>query len=239
MLTGKQCPAKLPTIACVLRTEGTFYNRSRKVEYTADDVRWLYDMVERHVTIPHRFVCLSDVPINYKRIERVPLIWDWSGWWAKIELFRPLLFEGAVLYLDLDTAVIDNIDHFLTLPELGDFYMLRSLSRGKCKGRTGDYGSGVLAFNGDFSSLYRDFAHDADTHMATYTVSDRWGDQGFIGEHQSNIKCLQDVYPQHIQSYKYDYLVTQSLASVKILCFHGKPKPKEVQHDWLPKYKGA
>jgi alpha-N-acetylglucosamine transferase len=64
-------------------------------------------MVSRNLTIPYNFVCLSntDVPC-----ERIPLIHDWPGWWSKIELFRPGLFEDWVLYLDLDVLIMQNID---------------------------------------------------------------------------------------------------------------------------------
>jgi hypothetical protein len=40
-----------------------------------------------------RFVCLADTPVT---CERWPLLDDWPGWWAKMELFRPDI-EGAAL----------------------------------------------------------------------------------------------------------------------------------------------
>jgi hypothetical protein len=222
------------TIACVLKHKGDFYNHRRKVEYDVGDVQWLAEHVAEHVTLPCRFVCLSDVELGLDCVERVPLLENWPGWWSKLELFRPGLFTGNVLYLDLDTAVIGNIDDWLRLPTGGGFWMLSGLTEGLL--RRDQYGSGVMAWNGDYSHLYRAFKADSETHMATYVEALRWGDQGFIAEHQPDKRKLQESLPGQLISYKIDYLQGKPLDGVKIVCFHGKPKPKQVSHSWLPPY---
>ena len=87
------------TVACVYRSGGKMYS----TEY----VRVLRDMVARNLTRPHRFVCLSDVEVP---CERIPLITDWPGFYAKIEIFRRGLFQGPVLYFDLDTIIHGSIE---------------------------------------------------------------------------------------------------------------------------------
>lgn len=91
------------TVACVY-WKGKFRGRERL--YNPEWVTKLQNMVKRNLDVPHRFVCLSnsDVPC-----EKIPLIHDYPGYWSKIELFRPGLFEDRVMYLDLDVLVLRNL----------------------------------------------------------------------------------------------------------------------------------
>ena len=59
---------------------------------------------------PHRFVCLSDVPI--KDVETVPLKHDWPGWWSKMALFDPAI-EGDIFCTDLDNVFLGPLDDIL------------------------------------------------------------------------------------------------------------------------------
>jgi hypothetical protein len=96
------------TVACVLWV-GPFRQR----RYTEQWVMRLKAMVERQLTIPHRFVCLSNVCVP---CERIPLTEGWPGWWSKLELFKHDLGE-RVLYLDLDVLVTDSLDELVSFPE--------------------------------------------------------------------------------------------------------------------------
>ena len=73
------------TVACVLRRGGLFWG-SREGPFFAKYVRILRDAVAAQLSLPHRFVCLSDVAVS---CERIDLHQFWPGAWAKIELFRP------------------------------------------------------------------------------------------------------------------------------------------------------
>lgn len=223
------------TVAIVLQQKGVFYNGRRRVEYDVGDVRWLAKMIQAHTSPGTRLACLSDVAIDAPGVDHIPLVHGWPGWWSKMELFRPNLFTGPVLYIDLDTVIINNIDNFVSLPQDGAFYMLRNFTHGRIDKQA--CGSGVMAWSGDYSHLYREFLRDPDKHMTEYRTPLRWGDQGFIGEHQRSKKFLQDAYPGEIISYKVDYLHgKESIDGVKIVCFHGRPKPKAIQQPWVPPY---
>lgn len=76
------------TVACV--NVGNYEGRGD--EY----VRRLRSMVDRHLSQPHRFECITQS--------------DKPGWWAKIDLFQPGRFEGRVLYFDLDTVITGELD---------------------------------------------------------------------------------------------------------------------------------
>ena len=215
-------------IACVLQTQGQFYNGRHRVEYSAKDVEWLYKQVQKHVTVPYRFVCFSDIDIP---CERIQLLHGWIGWWSKMELFRPGRLPGRTFYIDLDTVLVNNIDDLVVSAKPDEFIMLGNLSGHPT------YGSGLMAWEGDYSYLYREFAADAKKYMREYVTSLKCGDQGFIAEHLDGIIRFQDRYPNSIISYKFDMLKRGvTLDNASIVCFHGKPKPKEVDLPWVPKY---
>lgn len=77
-------------------------------------------MVNRHCTIPHRTLCVSDEPIE--GVETVPM--DWSKHvpgtiFARLAQHGPLGHKlgSRVLSLDLDIVVTRNIDHIVNRPE--------------------------------------------------------------------------------------------------------------------------
>jgi hypothetical protein len=188
-------------VACVLRSGGHY-----DVEY----VERLYRDVRWH-TPAARFVCLSDVDVP---CERIPLIHDWPGWWAKIELFRPGLFHGPVLYLDLDSLVVGDVTPLFRkrFTALADFYRPSS-----------GIGSGVMAWEGDMSHLYHTFRETPDIWQNHCTSRECWGDQGFIALHQQADK-FQQLLPDLVQSVK----LRAPRAKARVLCFHGRPKPRDV-----------
>jgi hypothetical protein len=95
------------TVACVYK-QGGKYDR-------ADYVGKLARGVKRNLTVPHRFICLTDAPIMADGVDVVPLEQDWPGYWSKLEIHRPGLLDGPLLYFDLDTIVCGNIDGLATI----------------------------------------------------------------------------------------------------------------------------
>lgn len=93
------------TVACVYKTFTDFRTGG---SYDASWIQKLQRAVSRNLTVPHRFVCLSNSFVP--EVDVIPLQNDWTGWWSKIEMFRPGLFNGPVLSLDLDVTFTSNID---------------------------------------------------------------------------------------------------------------------------------
>lgn len=149
-------------------------------------------------------VCLTDDPVPGMQCVRMKH--DWPKWWGKIELFN--LFRGDFVYFDLDTTV-------RALPECGDsFTMLPNVYR------DGDYGSGVMAWRGDYSYLYDAFSADPKRYMAEYVTTPKWGDQGFIRDH---LKEKPSVFGADCRSYK-----VHGDHGEPVIYFHGKPRPWDV-----------
>lgn len=214
----------MKNIVCVLKTGG-WNNRNMRVEYKPEHVQWLARMVKRHVHIDHRFVCLSDVAVD--GVETIPLRDELPGWWSKMCLFRE--FDQA-FYLDLDTVITGNIDHMVSHSH--DFTVLRNFSSTD-KSRIG---SGLMAWGRDLSGLYNEFMRDPQRHMRECVTSEMWGDQGFIQAHYAgHMDRFQDLFPGQVVSFKTDLHRGDPRRDNRIVCFHGKPKPQDVNKRWVPK----
>lgn len=197
------------TVACVLRSGG---------RYTAEWVEKLQHGVARHTGAAHRFVCLSDVPAP---CERIPLETDWPGWWAKIELFRPGLFAGPVVYLDLDTIIAGDVAtlarNWLT--------MVADFNNPACKN------SGVMAWQGDWSEIWRAMQTEAPQIIARYDAwsGGRIGDQAFI---EDTVPAA-TFPPGLVASFKRDCRDGVPPGAVAV-SFHGRRKPPDLlQIEWV------
>ncbi len=100
-------------------------------KFDAGYVNRLYKMVEKNLTIPHRFVCFTDNAdgiMEGVEIRPLPTLDD-KGLpekaWKKLGLFASPLadLEGEALFLDLDVIVKDNIDCFFE--QEGEFYIIK------------------------------------------------------------------------------------------------------------------
>jgi hypothetical protein len=182
--------------------KGSF--RGRENVYSEEWVGKLQNMVARNLPRPHRFVCLSNVDVP---CERVPLINDWPGWWSKIELFRPELFEDRVLYLDLDLVVLKNLSPIIDYPAA--FATLAQPQTGQFTNREGKivvdrYNSSVMVFNaGVADCLYADFTEE---DMRKFR-----GDQDYIGYKFSDLKTFPADWIKKLRD-----------------CPGGKPRPKMI-----------
>lgn len=88
--------------------------------YTVDYVRRLRMMVSAWIDRPFRFCCLTDQPeampdgVEPIAIAKLP---DCFAYWTKLELFNPARnFTGRVLYLDLDTLIVNPLQPIIDYP---------------------------------------------------------------------------------------------------------------------------
>ena len=91
-------------------------------KFSAEYVNKLYSMVERHLSLPHRFVCLTEDPTGLNsEIETKPLLRkELKHSYTKFELFEKELHDitGQILFLDLDVVINNSIDDlFLFEPD--------------------------------------------------------------------------------------------------------------------------
>lgn len=222
-------------IACVLKT-GVHNNQGVITEYTPDVVRWLKRQCEQFVTVPFKFVCLTNLD-KIQGVDTIKLNHNFPNWWSKIELFRPDIFKGEkVFYMDLDTVIVGNIDHIVNYDH--KMTTLSQMSVFHKDPTTHLIGSGLMAWGQDMSYIYKAFMKSPKKHMKENITCDNWGDQGFI---QRTLKepseRFQLLFPRQIVSYKADLKLKDPTRHNRIVVFHGKPKPMELagKKSWVPK----
>lgn len=89
-------------------------------KFDAGYVNRLYEMVEKNITIPHRFVCFTDnseginpkietFPIPALKEDGIP-----DRMWKKLTVFNKELYDlkGTALFLDLDIIIRQSLDPF-------------------------------------------------------------------------------------------------------------------------------
>jgi hypothetical protein len=180
------------TVVCVLRKAGGAYDQFW--------VKRLKKNVSKHLTVPHNFVCLSNVPVKLEGVEHRYLTESWASWWSKVELFKPGQFNGPVLYLDLDMMATGDLDPLVTHPHKG-LVMLRD-----CPAFRHVSNSGLMWFdptaNPFLETIFHEFREDPLTVMKEYSGINgvtMFGDQGFIEKtmikHNQPITKWQDIMP--------------------------------------------
>ena len=125
-------------------------------KYTFPYVRNLHSMVERNLTIPHKFICFTDNTVIHRRkefkntnIEFKPFKrHDFQGWFNKLQLFSPQSqLDGDTLYMDLDIVIMKNIDCFPTIGESKNFVGMNDFNP-----TTGLFNSSIMRFNNQYHS---------------------------------------------------------------------------------------
>lgn len=149
------------------------------VPYGVEYVEKLNGMVGRHLTRPFRFVCLTDAPqmlpqdVNPIHIGHPKGLF---GWWSKVQIFNSEHgLSGRVLYLDLDTLVVNSLDpivdfpaEFALVPHAGTFNGKNGLTVVK------RFNSSVMVWDaGTQDHIFTDWSPTIARSL--------WGDQDWIG----------------------------------------------------------
>lgn len=104
--------------------------------YSAEDVNILYGMVARHTTGRLAFYCFTDDPSGIRRevaCRPMPELGceiptGVPGKWRKVALWSRDLggLQGPVLFVDLDSVIVDNIDGYFTFGDPTDVIVARN-----------------------------------------------------------------------------------------------------------------
>lgn len=201
-------------IACVYKTGGDFDS-----EY----VEALYDSLHQYGD----FLCFTDGDVpDY--IPQLELKHGWKGWWSKIEM---LGYDDDLLCFDLDTVIVGDIEKMMYVARkwdgmimLSDFY------------RPYNPASGVMFVPNSIGFyLYTLFSTDPEGYMSKYR-----GDQDFIAAYWGDIHRWDMLlgadyicsYKAHIAKTAPKKVKPMDISKSKIICFHGKPRPRDVKEIW-------
>lgn len=215
-------------------------------KYSSQYVNVLYNMVKRHTTVPHKFVCFTENTDGIDSgIECLPLpnMKVTKGWWFKPLFFDPDLLPGGTrLFLDLDLVIFNNIDNLFTY-QPGKFCIIRDFNRFQ-QPNWNKMNSSVFRLDyNDQAHVYKEFIRDPVLHIRQHH-----GDQDFIfSQVKNNFAFWPDEW---IQSYKWEMRGKPAmtrlhdgrnfmqpgepkiLPDTSIAVFHGDPNPHNCIDDW-------
>lgn len=214
------------TVACVYMSPKV-YGRKGPNYYRAEYVEKLKRGFERHMPVPHKFVCLTNEPFaDYC----IPLQHNWPGWWSKIELFTPGLLTGRVISVDLDTVLLGDLSFLLEHDSR--FVMMDD------RNHPGP-NSCLMYWDNDMSHIYNKFCLLPDTFMAHYDgreTGSMMGDQGFIQKtHRENGGTIDLWQKVTSPSYFVNFSGIRNAPDWRAVCpnaricwWTGHPKPAQV-----------
>ena len=211
------------------------------IKYKIEYVQKLYNMVQRHTTIPHKFYCFTDY-VNPQQqlkgdiiIKQFPMF-NLQGWWNKMQLFHPGILEGTTLYMDLDVVITDNIDCFFTYEPEADFVGMNDFNPD-----TKIFNSSVFRFEPEAmkDKLWQPFINDREKWLR-YS-----GDQNVISEVIMKHPETRSFPDSWTQSYKWHDRKGQRYHKGKwtfehngeslVTVFHGEPNPHQSDKEWVKK----
>jgi len=210
------------------------------LKYNVDYVINLFNMVNRNLTLPHKFICFTDnvTLINKQKLDidvRTFKRHDFDGWWNKLQLFSPESnLEGDNLYMDLDVVIMKNIDCFTEIGNENNFVGMNDFNP-----TTKIFNSSIMKFNNKTATklIWDKYINDR-VKWRKYA-----GDQNVISELIYNHKDTISFPDSWTQSYKwYDRKgeryhkskwTFEQHPEAKVCVFHGFPNPHESDQNWV------
>jgi hypothetical protein len=200
--------------------------------YGAHYVNVLKGMVERHLSLPHRFACFTDDATDIRQDVEVfplpevvvPAPYNVSPW-RKLGIFSEKLgdLKGKTLFLDLDVVIVDAIDAFFTHSR--HFSIIENWTQ---MGR-GIGNSSVYCFTiGDHTDVLEAYTQQSQHILETYA-----NEQIFLSQKIETIAFWPAAWCQSFKRHctppgLMRYVKAPILPkNCKIVVFHGLPNPPE------------
>jgi hypothetical protein len=162
------------------------------------------------------------------------LISNSNKFWNKIELFRKDLFDGPVLYFDLDVVICKNItENVKKLLSSDKFLMTQEPYRNIDN-------SSMLYWNGDYSYLYDNYVnnqHNIITEYADISRNGALGDQAYIHENVDH-GLIEKYTDKNFIEWRHHKIETE-ITDPSILIFTSRQKPSNnlylntVKENWI------
>ncbi len=206
-------------------------------KYSADHVNRLYHSVERNLTIPHKFICVTDNPYGVG-CETFPL---WStyrnlgGCYTRLMLFNSnmrYIFGNRIASIDLDCVVTGSLDAIFGRKES---FIINKYHRGKKGEYTHQWYNGglFLMTTGSRSEVWDSF----NPVKSPKIIRERKSKKEIIGTDQAWISHVLDsdeaVFNENDGVYEYRQIVGQELPkNAKLVLFAGRRDPSVTSISW-------
>lgn len=206
-------------------------------QFTAEHVNTLRRMVRRNLTLPHEFVCITDMPegldagIRTLPLQQVPAVqWDehrpncFKRLWLFSDAAR-FLVGSRIINMDLDCVITGNLDAPFSRPE--DFVIWRDVQHGRVRGSVYN-GSLWMLTAGSRRQVWEQFRGEASRETFR---KNRGSDQAWI----SAVLPNEATFGPEDGVYSYRWEARRKLPkNAAIVLFHGKPDPWEAMHlEWV------
>ena len=229
--------------ACVIHGDG----------YSWRYVDTLYSMLSRNISqgIRMHVYTEQDREVPPHMIKHV--LTEWPGirgnkksWWYKMQLFDPAHYSGQLLYLDLDTVVVGNLDWITQLSQ-SCFWAIRDYKILWDPTFNGINSSVMYWHTEKFADIWTEFSKQNIPKIC----SRYHGDQDYLSiaikpnqrrffPEKSALSWRWQALDGGMDPYKRTHyrpgLGTDFGAETSLLIFHGQPKPDQVQDPVIKKH---
>lgn len=197
-------------------------------KYSEYYVTRLRRSVRENLSIPHRFVCITDQTI--RDVETMPFPVEWPAWWIKLSLFKPGIPAVQNLYLDLDVVITGSLDEMVE--QYADEVLAMPLNWAQ-SGHGGCQSSVMLWRQSKYTlPIYQRF-NPKDARWPPVNDGYLWGDQEWITKlRDEGVIEVTPIRESWIKSYKY-HCQNGLPDDCRITVWHGEPKPADVRESWF------
>ena len=176
-------------------------------------------MVRRNLSLPHKFICLTDDPQGLN-CTHFSLPTGLVGWWNKLVVFTPAAVDlgKRLLVLDLDVVITGSLDHLVD--SLGPLVLTYDWLRPQYLNS-----ACYLLESGSLPEVWTKYTSDVPNRfhgdqewMTSIVPPDKlsFWPAGWIASYKAH--CRKQGRPPN---------------DAKVVCFHGKPKPSECSESWI------
>jgi len=208
-------------------------------KYTRDYVQKLYNMVQRHLTVPHKFYCFTDHINMFDHVygdiiyKELPLK-GYKGWWNKLQLFNTDIgLQGVNIYFDIDIVITKNIDCFATYGDNNSFCIINDFER-----EFNEYNSSIMKWNNDTASIiWKNYIewqyHYNNFHNDQQVITDIIRDKDILKIYPDEWSFSYKWYSRENPRFHISEQTYEEDKNSKIAVFHGKPDPHESNQSWV------
>lgn len=220
-------------IVCTLSIHKDNYKRP---VYNKTWVDILFSSLNKHLETDFKFHCLSnDLDQSQCEYQVIPLKGDHWGWWNKLEMFTPGLFQGPCLNIDIDNVICKDFSDALN--HLPQNKILMPVEPYK-----DIFNSSLIYWDGDFSHIYLNFLNDAEKIKQQYHLPSNSepsiGDGAYIKNIvQDKLQAFDDYVSPGFFNWKH-HKVETNIEDPTFIFFLGEQKPtnnlhlSHVQNNW-------
>ena len=214
-------------------------------KYDISYVQKLYNSCKRHIHQPFNFYCLTTqldqtLPgVTFLELAEEPLFNTGNkGWWYKSALFNEHNWSGLVLYLDLDTVIVNGLDKFFEY-NTEQFNICQDFNRHGIPEYQVSNSSVMMFEANSYIKFYRDFVDNKSIIINKFKGDQDWLTSK-LGEDRSwwpkkwAMSYKWEVLNgglKHMGTQTYNSNVTVVDPETSILVFHGSPNPSELSND--------